>query len=630
MKLENDKKELELGYKSTKFRISEKFQIKAMWALINLYKDKIGTPVKEIISNARDANRENGKCDSDITINLSKTELTITDSGKGMSPELMENVVTDFGSSTKTGTNDLNGGFGIGLKSPLCRVNQFKINTIIDGIEYKYIVAKNGDDLALNLIEQTNTSKPTGTTVIIPLIQQGYDRDNEIDQFKRAVIRTVLFWDKKPRFNYEIPEITKYQPTDNSYAFLNDNGVVTDTSFYFRQTGTVYAVIDGMYYPVGESLKGLKTDVVITFKTGDIKIHETRERIEPTPEQKYMLLSKLADIQRKITEIGQVKNVEDFLSKREYFSGLKFENNDVSLVNEYVNKLDIRKYKKGRTKNVYCEGFTSIEIGSTVYFTDVNEHINMTARRAKHYVSTTGNSVNIITVKNESLEKLLVYKNVSELPIPEAKKHGKSAPTSINFFICRGSGYTFKNDASIVNLDRQKWLYIDFNAEFTREMVEFTEANGYILVKLSKSNIELVKKYKNIQSYNDYVSNYKLDNDSINYFIKSNLVQCSDKLRSLSTLLKDSDGEIILNHVNYCDSLTYADRKYSFLVSQAQELKAKYFGMIQSKNEKFTQAEKNIEKRFKLLYDAYSKGNEVFTEYVNAVVCYENSTKGRN
>jgi hypothetical protein len=76
--------------------------------------------------------------------------------------------------------------------------------------------------------------------------------------------------------------------------------------------------------------------------------------------------------------------------------------------------------------------------------------------------------------------------------------------------------------------------------------------------------------------------------------------------------------------------LTYADRKYSFLLSQAQELKAKYFGMIQSKNEKFTQAEKNIEKRFKLLYDAYSKGNEVFTEYVNAVVCYENSTKGRN
>ena len=66
-----------------------------------IYEDPIGTIIREISSNARDANRENNKEDVPIEFviespnslnNNSEYKIHIKDSGIGISPDRMENI----------------------------------------------------------------------------------------------------------------------------------------------------------------------------------------------------------------------------------------------------------------------------------------------------------------------------------------------------------------------------------------------------------------------------------------------------------------------------------------------------------------------------------------------------------
>lgn len=631
MKIEANKKELELGHKAVKFRIGEEFQAKAMWALINLYQDKIGTPVKEIISNARDANRENNRCDSDIDIELSNLELSITDHGKGMSPELMENVVTNFGSSTKTGTNELNGGFGIGMKSPLCRVNQFKVDTRIDGIEYNYIIAKNGDNLELNLISQNKTNKPTGTTVRIPMkFHSGYTKDEEQKAYKQAVINTVLFWEKRPRFNYTIPEIDLYRLTDNSFRLPNKNRYYRDSS--------ITVVIDGMFYKYSNNefyyapydwAMQRGSDIILKFNTGDIKIHETRERIEPTEKQLTLIKTMLrkVDIEDSINA-NNIKNLDDYLTKLKVYpyiewvvEGIRINRDRVFLSN--FNKYDYKTtYKKGGYV-VADNKAKYIPLNTEVFFVDTNESVNLFARRAKAYALENKCTVYVVTQKTETLQKLFKYRNISELPLPEIKKRGKLEVTSVNYLLV-GPSYTSQYTLKRKDFSQVKWLYLDYTETLPNQYgaVKFTVDQGYKLVKLSKANQEALKDYENIISYHEYVDNFKLTQDHINWYISDNTKNLSSSQVLLSNLLGDNDGQALKEHNEFFTKHKHL-QGYILLEKHTQELHAKFHKQIIERNEKITQVIKNVEKRFPLMYDAYSKDETIFTQYINAMVNFE-------
>ena len=101
-----------------------------------LYKEKILAIVRELSCNAYDAHVDAGKADLPFDVHLPNALepfYLIRDYGKGLSQEAMETVYTTYFESTKTESNEVIGGLGLGCKSPLSYVDQFTVTSFQGG-----------------------------------------------------------------------------------------------------------------------------------------------------------------------------------------------------------------------------------------------------------------------------------------------------------------------------------------------------------------------------------------------------------------------------------------------------------------------------------------------------------------
>ena len=632
-------KEVDLGYKTYKFKIGEQFQAKAMWALINLYKDKIGTPVKEVISNGRDANRENGKCDSDLDIELTKLHFSVRDYGKGMSPQLVEEVVTNFGASTKTGNNLSTGGFGIGFKSPLCRVNQFKVATWIDGIEYNYIVAKNGDNLELNLISQNSSDKPSGTKVTLPMIDT-YNNE-EYNKYLLAIKKVIMFWDKLPRTNFNVPKIESLKLDDNCYRVANGNyaKVLGIKPYQYYYGDTLILVIDGLPYEIeSQNFTDRRINegstAVIKFNTGEIKIHETRERIEPTDQQKLLIQNRLSDVINYDYKNNIIKNVNDYVKLGNYYKSLAYKVSDELSFNRGSAFFDLRNYEyKGYRKNKVSFNSTVkyIPLNREIFYVDNNESLTKYSRRIIKYCNDNFCSAYVTTIKNEILEKVLLFKNVSELPMPEMTSKGKLLSSTINALVCKGV-YTSQISIPKSNISCKQYLVLDYTAIHDHTMVSFANSLGYILIKLSKDNQDFVKSLSNFTLYDKFIDTFEVTQKMSNKVLfskinrdliaRGNITNINHLSTHLGFLDVNNDCEIVefLKATNLLNS--YNDSKCELPKSLGDKILEERKDELNNLTVKITQLQKSIEKRFPLIYNAMGNDN-VLNTYLNAMISYE-------
>lgn len=164
----------------------------------NVYKHKIPTTVQEYMSNGRDAQREaksTQRCIVTLPNNLNPV-FKVRDFGPGITPHRMANVFTEYGNSTKRGTNGQTGGFGVGAKSAWAYTDSFTVVSITGGKKRTYVchIGSNEEGSA-DLISEQDTTEATGTEIQIAV------KPGDIDQFARAAFRACYFW--KPE---EMPE----------------------------------------------------------------------------------------------------------------------------------------------------------------------------------------------------------------------------------------------------------------------------------------------------------------------------------------------------------------------------------------------------------------------------------------
>lgn len=142
----------------------------------NLYSQPWKSCVRELMTNAIDANIAAGKADTPIEIEFMPPDRTsmngfmkITDSGNGMSPEDIRNILATLGVSTKDCSNDQHGGFGIGILSLFSVTSQAQLDTCFDGIRYRYLllIDENGVP-CLKLIDRRDTES-IGTSITVPV-----------------------------------------------------------------------------------------------------------------------------------------------------------------------------------------------------------------------------------------------------------------------------------------------------------------------------------------------------------------------------------------------------------------------------------------------------------------------------
>lgn len=192
MKLETKRTELHQNTDSQTFEVGTYLESKALqFKLImdKLYTNPLRATIREIISNAIDANRE-AESENKIDITLPGIEscLWIRDYGIGINPERMQKYYTKVFTSSKREDNTGIGSYGIGRLSCLSLAEQYPLITRVNGAKYHYAVYLNEFGIPdISLLLQEKTEEANGTSVGIPT--------TDIDKVKEYLVETLAFTD---------------------------------------------------------------------------------------------------------------------------------------------------------------------------------------------------------------------------------------------------------------------------------------------------------------------------------------------------------------------------------------------------------------------------------------------------
>lgn len=294
------------------FGISSNDQAHVMRILRDqLYSDRILAVVREYTSNAWDANRAAGRGQEPIEVTLPTDidpTLTIKDHGLGLSKNDVFNVYTQYGASTKRGTNDSVGMLGIGSKSGFAYSDTFTVISRHDGTVCTYKALLDAADVGvMQLLHEDKCDKnDTGIEIKIPV------KNSDIDSFTRTAEILFEFFEPKPKINITLPAapaLIKYK-----------NGYVRQEASHKR-----IAIIGCIPYEIsssefqhllGKTLLMNNASVVLFFNIGDVEISANREQLKYTETTRRKLLEKLtllsAEIDADINSMCQDVSLTDW------------------------------------------------------------------------------------------------------------------------------------------------------------------------------------------------------------------------------------------------------------------------------------------------------------------------------
>jgi len=387
--------------------------------LSKLYAYPIQTLVQEYICNGRDAMRENGSWGTKaIKIGVpNKFEPTfkVRDYGCGITPDRMENIFVNYGSSTKRGTNSQTGGFGIGAKSAFSYTDSFSITSFVDGVKYLY-VAHLGDEGGVNLVNKSATTEANGVEISIGV------KTNDISAFREAVQRCTRYWSEP---------ITLEGVTDGELQRLLPVVSLKNMTAYAGENKTIY-LIDGIEYDLMAEGNNYwnnkphlqdKGTVAINVPNGFFKIASSRERLESNDDNKAKQAKLIAQCELDIDAVvkSEISNPARSLThkiekKKQYCSFRIVSQSNINLGNNnhiHFNTLMTKDSFEVRTTKRTRRGKTTYEVTSHNSFGLANTIIIDTSKEDK--AGTLARRLNYFLDSNTSAT-LLVCSDLTKVP----------------------------------------------------------------------------------------------------------------------------------------------------------------------------------------------------------------------
>ena len=249
-----------------------------------LYSNKPQSITREIWSNAFDAHCMTGKADVPFVVTLPTALMTTfkcRDFGTGIHHSDMEGFYTVLGHSTKEGTNDAVGKWGVGRMSPMSYTDSFTVVSRHKGMVAYYSVqlGPDGAPRLHTLAPPTPTDEPSGLEISFPV------KRKDLSLFEAAAKRVSLGFDVKPvvegQPDYKWPVLGREFEGDGWFLVSRDTGELED--------GTVYAKMGCVLYPVPRDIVRCSygTALVLEFDIGQLEVTASREglsfgRNEPT------------------------------------------------------------------------------------------------------------------------------------------------------------------------------------------------------------------------------------------------------------------------------------------------------------------------------------------------------------
>lgn len=249
--------------------------------LDDLYSNKIRGVIRELASNAVDAQIEAATAEQPFDIFLPTTlypEFRIRDYGTGLSHEDVMNLYVTLFESSKDTNNDVTGAFGLGSKIPFAYTDAFLVTSYFNG-EKRVYTANMGSDGTPGMRHirdlREATDEPNGLEVSISV------RSEDFTKFSDELAHLVLAFPQLP--NVTSGNFIPLEPIWKS----NDGSIFAIGRDYY---GTQYAIKQGCaIYPVSTYIydAGLRDDythtIVVDVPIGTVDVAPDREKLSMTP-----------------------------------------------------------------------------------------------------------------------------------------------------------------------------------------------------------------------------------------------------------------------------------------------------------------------------------------------------------
>ncbi len=284
-----------------------------------LYSDPTLAIVRELLTNAYDAQVMAGNADTPIDISLPdylNPYFRIRDYGIGLNKDEVMLLYTSFFSSTKNTTNDLTGCFGLGSKTPFSYTSGFTVNSYKNGYKHKFMMVKKDMMPQVIHVGSEKVDEPNGLEIVIPVAEEDYTLFAKTTASYLANIPEIKTTcdDKFPREPVEFSfypfegiddfcQLLFVRKKSNSYASYYNWFL----AFHIKQGQNIYDVTELLNNKVKEE-NGLNTSylaslshiykIILEVPIGTFEITPNREMIDSTAKT----INKLADILIKVND----------------------------------------------------------------------------------------------------------------------------------------------------------------------------------------------------------------------------------------------------------------------------------------------------------------------------------------
>lgn len=363
MKIEKEKKHKIDGDKFLIIpsKVNKNKLAKLYGMLSSIYRNPIGSIVREYVSNALDANNEaynfktlsleeliknyswiknpvfnmtdieisliklslsKAEKDDPVIISIKNNEFHIRDFGIGMSPERMTHVFFNYLDSTKEDTNKEIGGFGIGAKSALSYVNTFYIDTIYKGIKYNYIMTKDDFDIPQGqLLFTSSTTENNGTLIRIPINNNDHHKFVRASRLQLTYIDNLYIDDPNKKYWLKRNVYFNENQDENNFKIIKGKGwLYRPYSVYTN----MHICLNKITYTIDWIELGRKEiyfPIALKFNTGELIPTPSRENIVYTDKAKDIINKRIDDIKEYFYALYQEKiepteDVNTYLKKK--------------------------------------------------------------------------------------------------------------------------------------------------------------------------------------------------------------------------------------------------------------------------------------------------------------------------
>lgn len=296
----------------------------------NLYSNPIQSFLRETVSNGWDSHVEAG-VDEPVILELgTDTEgqdyCRIQDFGVGLSPERFNDIYRNIGSSTKRSDNSQIGGFGIGRFSSLAYADMVNITSVYDGIEYQYLMYKDGNSISIDLLVEQETDKRNGVTVKIDV------KKSDVWLFIDSINKQLPFFENL-YVDYTHLKSEKIETYKGAIDAFNTSVIKKYPSFNVSSLlpGAGMKILLGkVLYPLrGLSLKTVFPNrtfdypIALKFEIGELEVTPNREEILYTDKNVVAIEQKLHEVVDYMDKLIVTASTKDYDNITDYVNSLR-------------------------------------------------------------------------------------------------------------------------------------------------------------------------------------------------------------------------------------------------------------------------------------------------------------------